>query len=56
MISDVLSDAVAEIRQYQRDFPEVYDSLKLEIAHVIEVMEELRRYLDTPPAEDLKEQ
>jgi len=49
MISDVLFEAVEEIRRYQREFPHSYDDLKLEIARVIIVMDELRFKLDTPP-------
>ena len=49
MISDVLFDAIAEIREYQRAMPQVYDNLRVEIARVIVVMDELRVKLDTPP-------
>jgi hypothetical protein len=46
MISDVLFDAIQEIRRYQREFPECYKGLELEIARVITVMDELRAKLE----------
>lgn len=49
MISDTLSDAVREIREYQEDFPEVYAGLKAEIDLVLELMDALRATLDEPP-------
>ena len=41
MISDVLFDAVEELRRYQREFPQSYDGLSLEINQVIIVMDAL---------------
>ena len=49
MISDVLSDAVCRIKDYQRNMPDFYDDIKEEIDHVVETMEKLRIKLDTPP-------
>jgi hypothetical protein len=52
MISDVLFDAIEEIRRYQKEFPKCYNSLQLEIARVILVMDELRAKLDNPNFEE----
>jgi hypothetical protein len=53
MISDVLFDAVEEIRQYQRDIPEWYGGdLKPRIDAVIEQMKELQELLDHGPKQD----
>ncbi len=49
MISDTLSEAIYDIRQYQRDMPEVYDSIKRDIDAVTSAMERLRKQLDAPP-------
>lgn len=49
MISDVLSDAADQIRNYQRSMPEVYGSIKADIDRVLENMDSLRIKLDTPP-------
>lgn len=51
MISDVLSDAVQSIKEYQNTFPECYHSIKPDIDAVIDVMTQLRIKLDTPPDE-----
>lgn len=50
MISDVLSDALTEIRAYQQDSESIYDDLKQAITAVCEVMDALRQHLDTAPA------
>ena len=53
MISDVLSDAIAEIQRYLNDpvFSSVYPrNLRDEIERVVEQMEKLRAELDRPPA------
>ncbi len=50
MISDILSDAIDEIRRYQREMPNVYDDIKPKIEKVVAVMDGLRAELDTPPA------
>jgi hypothetical protein len=52
MISDVLSDAIASIRAYQRNFPDCYDDIKSEIDSVVSVMDGLRQKVDTPPMPD----
>jgi len=49
MISDVLSDAIAEIRQYQAEMPEVYGKIKRKIDTVVTIMDALRAELDAPP-------
>jgi hypothetical protein len=54
MISDVLSEAVVEIRTYQ-DRDTGYASLAPAINTVCEVMDALRQYLDSPPAPFLRE-
>jgi hypothetical protein len=48
MISDVLFHAVDEIRRYQRDTPKVYADLKPQLDQLLEQMDSLRIYLDTP--------
>jgi len=48
MISDVLSDAVSAIEDYQRDMPDVYADLAEEIEEVKHAMSALRNYLDRP--------
>lgn len=54
MISDVLSDAMGEIRVYQRDRDTNYACLAPAINTVCGVMDSLRQYLDTPPAPFLR--
>ena len=49
MISDTLSDAAAEIRDYQQRMPEVYGPIRPEIDRVLRAMDRLRVYLDRPP-------
>jgi hypothetical protein len=49
MISDVLSDAVVAIREYQRELPEVYEELRNEIEQVVRAMDALRWRLDAVP-------
>lgn len=49
MISDILFDAIEDIRDYQRDMPDVYDPIRAEIEAVIVAMDALRQKLDTPP-------
>jgi len=46
MISDVLHDAVAQIRRYQKALPDVYDRDRALIDHVVEAMERLRKRYD----------
>lgn len=50
MISDILFEAIEEIRTYQRDMPGYYDDMKNRIDAVLEQMESLQRELDAPPA------
>lgn len=49
MISDVLSEAVSEIRPYQSNSDIMYADLAKAINVVAEVMDSLRHYFDTPP-------
>jgi hypothetical protein len=50
MISDILSDAINEIFDYQRTMPDVYGNLGGEIAVVTTVMDALRMYFDAAPS------
>lgn len=50
MISDVLYEAVEEIRQYQQTFPETYDTLRKHLNALVTHMESVRSYLDTAHA------
>ena len=52
MISDILSDAIYEINQYQKEMPDIYDSHKNRIETVKSVMKKLRIFFDTPPKEN----
>jgi DNA-directed RNA polymerase specialized sigma subunit len=57
MISDTLSDAVAEIDRYLRDFPQCYrGAIRSEIIAVREAMDALRCELDRPPTDEEIEQ
>ena len=49
MISDTLTDAIEEIRRYQKEHPEVYGESKKHIDTVVIQMEQLREYFDTAP-------
>lgn len=49
MISDVLSDALSEIADYQRRMPQAYDGLREEIEPVKRAMHRLLVLLDGPP-------
>lgn len=49
MISDVLYEAVTEIRWYQKNYPAAYAALNLRIDKVVDQMEKLRAVLDAPP-------
>ena len=51
MISDVLSEAVTSIEEYQRSMPKCYRNLGVEIGKVTTVMNALRVYFDCPPAD-----
>lgn len=50
MISDTLSDAMAEIEEYQRYHPEVYGKWQVHIWKATTVMDALRTWLDCPPS------
>jgi hypothetical protein len=54
MISDVLSDAVAQIKDYQEHpgTKDCYTGIEAEIANVLFVMDSLRMILDLPPMGD----
>lgn len=52
MISDVLSAAVSDIQEYQRDLPHVYSDLSREIQIVVEFMAAMRAFLDLSLAPD----
>jgi len=52
MISDTLFDAAEEIRDYLRTYPQVYNSVLVDIEHVLAVMDTLRIRLDAPPHEN----
>lgn len=49
MISDVLSDASAAIKEYQADFSDSYADAEQEIASVTVLMDALRLCFDSPP-------
>lgn len=49
MISDTLSDAAADIRDYLRELPDVYKPVAGEVTDVLAAMDRLRIKLDTPP-------
>jgi len=49
MISDVLSDALIEIKRYREEMPQCYDSLKSVLDPLVEHMTSVRILLDTPP-------
>lgn len=53
MISDVLSEALGKIEQYEKNNPNVYADVAGEIDRVRTLMEALRVYLDLPPSDDL---
>lgn len=50
MISDVLYEALRDIRSYQLDEPEMYDGLRQEIDEVRVAMAKLLAQLDTTAA------
>ena len=49
MISDVLSDAIHSIREYQEKCPQCYDDIRPRIDRVVATMDALRALLDAPP-------
>jgi hypothetical protein len=52
MISDVLFEAIADIRQYQKTSPDAYDEISEQIDAVVQTMHSLLEYLDAPPVMD----
>jgi len=55
MISDVLSEAIEQINEYQESSPDSYDGIKDEIDKVKLVMFALQFFLDLPPVEPYHE-
>ena len=49
MISDVLADAVENVREYRRSYPVAYANLAQEIDNTVAVMDGLRTVLDAAP-------
>ncbi len=49
MISDTLSDAAEEIRDYLSTYPEMYNTLLADIENVLVAMDTLRSRLDALP-------
>lgn len=49
MVSDTLSDAAAEIRDYLRLSPEVYAPIKDRLQKLLREMDAIRIKLDIPP-------
>jgi hypothetical protein len=49
MISDVLCQAVEDIAEWRRDWPDAYDDFSDELDEVVEKMEAVRKMLDKPP-------
>ncbi len=54
MISDVLSDAVGDIEDYQRDIPNAYGEFTAEIDVVKTVMDGLRMVFDAAPGQPVE--
>lgn len=52
MISDILSDAIDAIHDYQRDFSEIYDAEKVQLDRLLAHMDHVRAHYDTPPKRD----
>jgi len=50
MISDTLSKAAHEIREYQENIPGAYNSIKDRLDALLTEMDAIRVILDTPPA------
>ena len=49
MISDVLADAVRQIKRYQTSMPNTYDDWAVEIRNVTDAMAGLRIAIEAPP-------
>ena len=54
MLSDVLSDAIYKIREYQESDPDWYDSIAVEIEIVISAMKTLLASMDGAKIEHLQ--
>lgn len=50
MISDTLSDALAEVRRYRTELPDVYAAAAADLDDLQTAMERVLRLLDTPGA------
>jgi len=46
MIGDVVSDAIHNIQEYQKEMPEVYDDIKPEIDKAVVQMVAFREWID----------
>lgn len=55
MISDILSDAIQDIRKYQKD-DSIYDNNVFEINMVVASMVRLQAKFDTPPFDNLTDE
>jgi len=49
MVSDVLAEAIIDIKDYQKTMPDSYECLGGELDAVTTVMDIMRLYLDTEP-------
>ena len=49
MISDILDEAIRDIKKYLRDYPDTYKDLRKEIFSTITSMDNLRAKLDKAP-------
>lgn len=52
MMSDVLFDAICDIEEYEKEFPDIYGQMKDQIAQVKQAMRELQRELDRMPTDE----
>ena len=52
MLSDVLFEAIDQIRDYQKRMPDVYDANRVGIDATVEVMDALREFYDRLPPEN----
>ena len=50
MISDALSSAANEVRNYLRDYPQVYAGTRQRLERLVNEMDEVRSILDISPA------
>jgi hypothetical protein len=52
MVSDILFDAIEDIKDYKRKMPEIYiknKEISKRLNATIKVMREMQQYLDKPP-------